>query len=85
MSDEMEVLEKIIEQEGEDGKPQTKSRAFAHHQHFQRAIEYHKEWAGLLNDPPKFDFVVLQSHRDDLGLESSYANYARKFAGVIHD
>jgi len=85
MSDEMEVLKKIIEQETKEVKPQKQSRAFAHYKHFQSAIEYHKEWAGLLNDPPKFDFVVLQSHRDDIGLESSYANHARKFAEVIHD
>lgn len=54
--------------------------------HLQRAVTHHGAWMKLVDAPPKFDYVVLQSYRDEIGgLESSYANYARKFAEVIHD
>lgn len=60
-------------------------RAERHVGHFKRAIRNHQQWMELLAAPPSFDYVVLQSYRDELaGLDSSYAEYARKFAEVIH-
>ncbi len=56
------------------------------HGHLERAVGNHTEWMELLPAPPRFDYVVLQSHRDERGgLDSDYANYARKFAEVIHN
>lgn len=54
--------------------------------HFNRAVENHDQWIELLDNPPTFDYVVLQSYRDERGgLTSPYAEYARKFAKVIHN
>ncbi len=50
------------------------------------AIERHTELLKKLDGPrPKWDIVVLQSYRDDLeGDTSKYAEYAPKFAELIH-
>lgn len=54
--------------------------------HMQGAVKNNAAWMELLDAPPKFDYVVLQSSRDERGgLDSSYAEYSRKFAEVIHD
>ena len=49
----------------------------------QRIVNYQKwlEWIKETCGTPTLDFVVLQSHRDEEGgLESLYAQYARKYA-----
>jgi hypothetical protein len=49
----------------------------------QRIVNYQKwlEWTRETGGTPRLDYMVLQSHRDEKeGLESLYAQYARKFA-----
>jgi len=85
MTGEAEALKKIIDQAKAENKD-PKNKAERHYGHFQNAINYQQEWAKLLEIPPKFDYVVLQSYRDEIGgLNSPYAEYARKFAKVIHN
>jgi hypothetical protein len=54
----------------------------------QRIANYQKwlEWMEETGGTPKLDYVVLQSHRDEEGgLESLYAQYARKFAKDVKE
>ena len=80
-------LEKICEQlraEQAEAKKKT-GREAKDAGRYAGAIRNHKRWMEMLDNPPKYDYVVLQSWRDtEGGLESSYATYARKFAELIH-
>jgi hypothetical protein len=82
---EVEGLGKVIDQAKAENR-EVERHISRYHGHFERAVEYHQDWLELLDDPPRFDIVVLQSYRDENGgLESSYAEYARKFAEVIRE
>ncbi|OPZ02533.1 MAG: hypothetical protein BWZ10_03354 [candidate division BRC1 bacterium ADurb.BinA364] len=50
------------------------------------ALPRHRQWLESLNEARRpWDIVVLQSYKDDLeGMDSAYAEYAPKFAELIH-
>jgi len=70
-------------QQGAKGKSGKASRDVGR---YGAALRNHKRWLSQAGKPqPKWDYVVLQSYRDTAGgLESRYAQYARKFAPVVH-
>lgn len=84
MTKETTALKKVLDQAQSENK-RLDPKVKRHIGHFGRAVQNHEKWMKLLDNPPKFDYVVLQSYRDEIGgLKSRYAEYARKFAEVIH-
>ena len=85
MTEDAEALRRVLDQAKIENK-KINPKTDRHRGHFKRAVENHDQWMELLDNPPTFDYVVLQSYRDEIGgLKSPYAEYARKFAKVIHN
>lgn len=72
----VEMSKALAEQKASDKK--------AGHTPYRQRIANYQEWLKWMSESeatPHLDYVVLQSHKDETGgLESLYAQYARKFA-----